>query len=361
MLNAIEGVGGVIPEPISLIARCQSNTTEVYVNWQDFLGDDELGDPRSTRKRVTYRLPPADAKTEMWGVSTDNDSTFVARAIPFLRTIVESDRLVAQTTPYNEGPSTAIFDLTGARSALEPLAETCNWTLDPAQAAQETARREQAQRAEQERQAEARRTEQERVLTNMLGTPITSGLGGAGRHVDGSTYADLPSPVGAAYFVTAVTPAQLSRARRTSEYTIVCPRGEWEEEEITLRDCTFSSPQEAARVQEQNDRAEARERAEQARERAEQERAGAQLAQVEQLLTNGASFPAADMAGISSEGNTAYITGGLPDRVSHAYFTAGINSAQLLDARRSQATVVCPRAESGTGNWVTLHECSVTR
>ena len=31
VLNAAEGVGGIIPEPISLIARCQSNTTEVYI------------------------------------------------------------------------------------------------------------------------------------------------------------------------------------------------------------------------------------------------------------------------------------------------------------------------------------------
>ena len=361
VLNATEGVGGVIPEPISLIARCQSNTTEVYINWHDFLGDDELGNPRSTRKRVTYRFPPANAETETWGVSTDNDSTFVARAIPFLHTVVESDRLVTQTTPYNEAPSTAIFDLTGARSALEPLAETCDWILDPGEAAQERARRDQARRAEQERQAEARRAERERILSNMLGTPITSGLGGAGRHVDGSTYADLPSPIGAAYFVAGVTSAQLSRARGTTGYTIVCPHGEWEDEQITLRDCTFSSPHEAARARDESERATARERAEQDRERAEQERAVARVAQVERLLANGARFSAADMSGIASEGNTAYVAGGLPDRVSRAYFTAGISSSQLLDARRSQAAVVCPRAESGTGDWVTLHECRLTR
>ncbi len=36
VLNATEGVSGVIPEPISLIARCQSNTTEVYTRIFDF-------------------------------------------------------------------------------------------------------------------------------------------------------------------------------------------------------------------------------------------------------------------------------------------------------------------------------------
>ena len=68
----------------------------------------------------------------------------------------------------------------------------------------------------------------------------------------------------------------------------MCPLGEWEDEQITLRECTFSSPEEAARVQEQNERAGAR--AEEARERAEEERAVAQVAQVERLLANGASF-----------------------------------------------------------------------
>ena len=306
----------------------------MYINWRDFLGDDDLGNPRSSRKRVTYRFPPADAETEMWGVSTDNDSTFVARVIPFLRIMVESERLVLQTTPYNEAPSTAIFDITGARSALEPVAETCSWILDPEDAARERGRRDQARRAEQGRQAEARRAERERILANILDTPITSGLGGAEQHFDGSTYADLPSPVGAAYFVASVTPAQLSRARGTTGYTIVCPQGEWEDDQITLRDCTFSSPEETAR-------------------------AVAWRAQVEPLVAHGASFPAADVFGISSEGNIAYAVGGLPDRVSRAYFATGISSSMVLGARRRQSTVVCPRGESNADYLVTLHDCTL--
>ena len=48
ILEAVEGVGGFDSEPITLIARCQSNTTEVYVNWHEFLGVDD--------QRVTYRF-----------------------------------------------------------------------------------------------------------------------------------------------------------------------------------------------------------------------------------------------------------------------------------------------------------------
>ena len=128
ILEASQGVGGFNDDPIRLVARCQSNKTEVYFNWHDFLGDD-TNDVYSDRKRVTYRFPPADATTELWGISTDNDATFAARPIPFLRTLVESDQLVMQTTPYGESPTTATFDLTGARDAIEPIAETCSWAL----------------------------------------------------------------------------------------------------------------------------------------------------------------------------------------------------------------------------------------
>ena len=241
VLNATEGVGGIASEPISLIARCQSNTTEVYINWHNFLGDDELDNPRSSRKRVTYRFPPADAETEMWGVSTDNDSTFVARAIPFLRTMVESERLVAQTTPYNESPSTAIFDLTGARSALEALGETCNWIRDPEEARREREQRDQARRAEQERQEQARSAERERILINVIGVPFpSSGLFSIGTS-GGEVYArlGLPENVDIAYFAPSITIRRLLSAKEEGG-TVVCPRGAWEGGELVLRGCDFA-------------------------------------------------------------------------------------------------------------------------
>ena len=242
VLDATEGVGGIIPEPISLIARCQSNTTEVYINWHDFLGDDELGTPRSSRKRVTYRFPPADAETEMWSVSTDNDSTFVASAIPFLRTMVDSDRLVAQTTPYNEAPSTAIFALTGVADALAPVAETCEWTLDPEQARLEREQREQARRAEERRREQERRAERERILAGLLNTPITSGLGSIiARSGSGALASLIRGDLRIQLVFPAVSAAQLSEARRAGSYAIICSQGEWYDDGgIGLGDCRLS-------------------------------------------------------------------------------------------------------------------------
>ena len=155
VLDAAQGAGGLFRnEPVRLIARCRSNRTEAYIVWHDYLGLDD--------QRVTYRFPPAQARTETWGLSTDNDSTFVRRAIPFLRTAAENTRLVVQTTPYSESPTTAIFNLAGASDALAQIAETCEWTLDREQAQRERAARQRAQ-AQRERAVREQREQAERA------------------------------------------------------------------------------------------------------------------------------------------------------------------------------------------------------
>jgi len=107
---------------ITLIARCSSNRTEVYVDWDDYLADD--------RQSVAYRFPPSSMRQERWGVSTDNTATFAPRPIALLREMIVSQQLVMRTTPYNEVPVTAIFDLTGARHAIGQVAEACSWELE---------------------------------------------------------------------------------------------------------------------------------------------------------------------------------------------------------------------------------------
>ena len=177
----------------------------------------------------------------MWSVSTDNDSTFVARAIPYLRTMVQSERLVVQTTPYNEAPSTAIFDLTGVADALAPVAETCEWTLDPEQARLEREQQEQARRAAERRREQERQAERERILTGLLDRPITSGLSGP---IGGTSllFARLSTPTveGRLQFVGGTSMAALSRARETGSYRISCSQGEWYGDEVVLQRCRLS-------------------------------------------------------------------------------------------------------------------------
>lgn len=104
----------------SLILRCMQNETDVYVNWNDYLGSDAIS--------VTSRLGRAESQTSRWGLSTDNTSTFYpGRTTAFIREIAAVDTLVLNTTPYNESPVTAVFDVRGLSAELAPLQRACGW------------------------------------------------------------------------------------------------------------------------------------------------------------------------------------------------------------------------------------------
>ena len=106
-------------KPVTLITRCKSNTTELYISWNDYLG---------RNAEVLTRVGSQDAVTKDWSLSTDSQATFHPRGtISFIKNMMAADKLVAQITPYNESPVTAIFDTSGLENAIKPLRETCNW------------------------------------------------------------------------------------------------------------------------------------------------------------------------------------------------------------------------------------------
>ena len=105
--------------PIMLLARCKSNKTELFISWNDYLGRNSM---------VLTRIGKKKATTIEWALSTDSQATFNIAAIEFLKEMMEADSLVAQVTPYNDSPITAVFDTTGLRTAIKPLQETCGWS-----------------------------------------------------------------------------------------------------------------------------------------------------------------------------------------------------------------------------------------
>ncbi|KAB7619428.1 type VI secretion system-associated protein TagO [Alkalilimnicola sp. S0819] len=105
--------------PVAIIARCQSNKTELYISWNDYLG---------SSASVLTRIGSNKAITKSWSLSTDSQATFHPRGtISFIKEMMSANKLVAQVTPYNESPVTAIFDTSGLENAIKPLRETCNW------------------------------------------------------------------------------------------------------------------------------------------------------------------------------------------------------------------------------------------
>lgn len=109
---------GKYGDKVFLVARCQSNKTELYINWNSYLGREA---------HVLTRIGDNKASTSKWGISSDSNASFKSRPIPFLKAMMKENKFVAQVTPYNENPITAIFNIAGLENAIKPLRETCNW------------------------------------------------------------------------------------------------------------------------------------------------------------------------------------------------------------------------------------------
>ncbi len=104
----------------SLIIRCQSNKTEMFVSFHAFLGMDSA--------QVTSRVDKRKAMVENWGLSTDKKAAFYPGSpIPEIKRMLNGKAYVAQVTPYSATPITAIFDIKGIDVAIKELRKTCSW------------------------------------------------------------------------------------------------------------------------------------------------------------------------------------------------------------------------------------------
>jgi type VI secretion system protein VasI len=100
-----------------LILRCKNAKAEVFINWNNYLGSEAV---------VTTRVGTSAASQQQWGLSTDKKATFYPRnSFQLIEELTRVDKFVAQVTPYNESPVTALFDVSGLADAAGPFFETC--------------------------------------------------------------------------------------------------------------------------------------------------------------------------------------------------------------------------------------------
>jgi len=118
-LPAKKGRSGRSDRPIPLIIRCKSGETELYIGWGEYLG---------SSTHVTSRLGHGQAITSQWNLSSESTTSFYPHnTILFINQLMNVDRLVLQTTPYQEIPITAVFETTGLKTAIKPLRMVCGW------------------------------------------------------------------------------------------------------------------------------------------------------------------------------------------------------------------------------------------
>ena len=106
-------------DEITLIIRCKSKETNLYIDWEDYLGSEA---------EVISRIGNQKAQTQHWGLSTDSKATFFpGNPVDFINDLLQHNSFVAQVTPFSESPVTAVFDTTGLANAIAPLRQTCGW------------------------------------------------------------------------------------------------------------------------------------------------------------------------------------------------------------------------------------------
>ncbi|TKR55349.1 DNA primase [Allopusillimonas ginsengisoli] len=111
---------GKYGDPIALSVRCANNKTEMYINWASYLGRGTI--------RTSHRIDKEKAITNSWDISTDGKAAFhPGSPIGTLKRLVASTSFVANLTPYNENPITAVFETAGADVALAEIRKGCNW------------------------------------------------------------------------------------------------------------------------------------------------------------------------------------------------------------------------------------------
>ena len=103
-------------DPPLLAIRRSGSSDNVYIIWNDYLADEP--------QMVEYRIDDGSTRRSGWSLSTDNQATFYPDDDrEFIRELVKADRFVARTTPYNESPVTAVFDLSGLKGLVEEHGE----------------------------------------------------------------------------------------------------------------------------------------------------------------------------------------------------------------------------------------------
>lgn len=111
--------------PATLSLRCQENTTSATIRFNGhFMADIQ------SYGRVTYRVDDRPAKTINMQESTNNEWLGLWRggqSIPFIRELLNADRLVIRATPFSENSMEATFTITGLDLFLGELRSACNW------------------------------------------------------------------------------------------------------------------------------------------------------------------------------------------------------------------------------------------
>jgi hypothetical protein len=111
------------PTQPTLVVRCTSRTTEVFV----YTRSATRIEPRVEGKTVTVSVDGEPARTERWSDSDDRVALFAPDGAAFAQRLLKAQTLRFGYSPHNSSDVVAQFHVTGLAELVEPVARECGW------------------------------------------------------------------------------------------------------------------------------------------------------------------------------------------------------------------------------------------
>ena len=103
----------------TLIIRCRNNKTDVFVNFDKYLG--------YSSPKITYRIGSNPPKIQNWSESTTKKSAFSPNPIALIKELLTGNSLLVEAYPYQEGRLLVKFDTTNLSNSIHKVQTLCNW------------------------------------------------------------------------------------------------------------------------------------------------------------------------------------------------------------------------------------------
>lgn len=113
---------GIDKAELSMMVRCQENTTNVLFSTSMFM----IGD----QAEIMYRIDGEDAVVRRMSISANHKATGFwsgSEAIPFLRSLYSAEKLAVRVS--DDTMVEGVFELAGIRTVTDRVAAACNWQV----------------------------------------------------------------------------------------------------------------------------------------------------------------------------------------------------------------------------------------
>lgn len=123
MSDKPEGTGYGNTSHAFFYVRCMKNSTNSFITFNSYTTDDQS---------VKYRVDDGPMQKVWMETMNGGDGIGIwsgTRAIPFIKGLLDKEKLVVAYESYSNANLEFTFDISGLRNQIGPLAESCGWKM----------------------------------------------------------------------------------------------------------------------------------------------------------------------------------------------------------------------------------------